>query len=206
MRSKQLQDFLAGLLECQQSEMDQRCRTFREVGLVESGGRGNSAPHLSMQEGALHVLSTASRRAADAFEVGHRLMFDCELLRHFHYRDRFTAPEGFTIGDLIIGIMRGEHDDVIAVELSDNGHFAWATLRDFQHKICFQSMNAVAETPEADWLLVSRQDSLVYGRRMVIAADRLRQIGEKIEPDEPSHLKGMRKGRVLPVPFGKEAV
>jgi hypothetical protein len=197
MRVSQLQNSLAGLLERPFGEMDQRCRGLREMGLIEIGGRGNSAPHLSMQEGALIIMAMVSRRATDAFEVAHRLMFDCELLRHFHYADRVEDfPEGFTIGDLIIGVMRGERDDVEAVEMADRGHFAWVIMKGQSDKICFQTLNSVAADAEADWAMVQRRDRLQIGHRFYVSGDRLRQIGRQIEANEPDHLRGVRKDRI----------
>jgi hypothetical protein len=206
MRVSQLQKFLSGLLGRQFGEMDQRCRTLREVCLLESGGRGNSAPHLSIQEGALIVMAMTSRRVTDAFEVTHRLMFDCELLRHFHYAEKIQDfPEGFTIGDLIISVMRGERDDVEAVEMSERGQFAWASIKGQSENLRFQTMNSVAADAEADWAMLQERDKLEFGHRFYVSGNRLQQLGKMIEPNEPDHLRGVRKDRVIAAPGLEDA-
>ncbi|MCR5856587.1 hypothetical protein [Mesorhizobium sp. J428] len=79
MRSTAFQMHLAELLDRQPGEVDQRCRKLRETGIVYAGGRGNSAPHLTIEEGASQILAMVSRRATDAYEVAARLIFDCAL-------------------------------------------------------------------------------------------------------------------------------
>lgn len=147
----------------------------------------------------MHILSLASRRAPDAFEVAMRLWDGCHLVPHpVHpglteiFFDR--APEGRNIALFLLMAMTGGLKSIgfefNSFEFSDDGHMAWVDLdrRSLKNvRLLFStSHEEIAAAAKRDPDSYRRYDSKFAGSRFVVGAHHLKVLGDRIALDLPT--------------------
>jgi len=191
MRSREIQKYLADMTARPIGEIDQRIRPLRKTMEISTGPRGIRAPHMDLVQTGMHILSLASQRVTDAFDVAKSLM-DLRLVPHPEFPD-LTRPFLQDNGNSsFIAMLAMAMSDGLAsarfefkyIELSETGSFAVVHLdRGSLKNLRFiywpaKHLKIVPEDKTSG--IYNLLDHTSFDRRLVISCQHLRSLGERV--------------------------
>lgn len=191
MRSRELQKYLAEMTGRPIGDIDQRIRPLRKSMEISTGPRGMHAPHMDLVQTAMHILSLASHRVADAFDVAKSLM-DLRLVPHPDLPD-LTLPflQNDDKSSFIFMLTMAMSDGLASarfelkyIELSETGRYAVVHLDRGSLKnirFIYWPENHLKMVPaDKTCGIYNLLDQTSFDRRLVVSCEHLRSLGERV--------------------------
>lgn len=194
MRSREIQKYLAEMTARPIGEIDQRIRPLRKTMEISTGPRGIRAPHMDIIQTGMHILSLASQRVTDAFDVAKSLAY-LQLVPHPDFPD-LTRPFLHHNGDSsFIAMLAMAMSDGLAsvrfdfkyIELSETGRFAVVHVNRGSLKnlrfIYWPEEHLKIVPADKTSGIYNLLDQTSFDRRLVVSCQHLRSLGERVTSD-----------------------
>ena len=182
MNLRSLEKILASRTGYSASEIDQRMRPLRELGMVPHGPRGPAAPHIEHIHAAIALLSLAARRATDvgpvvAKAIKMKAVPRAGLLPFDQDEIALVTAIASTLAGATI---------VERVEILPDASLAWVT---FGGDGLTQRVLFTADKKTSDWVeefpdTYDAQGEAYCGHRLVLTRAFLEQLALELADDE----------------------